>query len=71
MDLTALRAAVRTLVRDGTAPPNRAPMSTAERAAFRALKRDLQQPGGDAEQLAPLARAWDWMSPPPRPETFA
>ena len=71
MDLTALRAAVQTLVRDGTAPPNCAPMLTAQRAALRALRHDLQQTGGDAEQLVPLDRAWDWMSPPPRPETFA
>jgi hypothetical protein len=46
-------------------------MLTAQRAALRALRHDLQQTGGDAEQLVPLDRAWDWMSPPPRPETFA
>lgn len=71
MDLTALRAAVRTLVRDGTAPVERVAMPATERAAFRALKRDLQQTGHDAEQLASVTRAWDWLSPTPRPETFA
>ncbi|CCF85267.1 hypothetical protein NITHO_4730002 [Nitrolancea hollandica Lb] len=44
-------------------------MPTAQRAAFRALKRNLQQTGGDVEHLAPMARGTDWMVPPPRTET--
>ncbi len=69
MDLTTLHAAVRTLVRDGHASVGRDGVPTAQRAAFRALKRNLQQTGGDVEHLAPMARGTDWMVPPPRTET--
>ena len=68
MDLTALHAAVRTLVRDGNASVGRGGESTAQRAAFRALKRDLRHTRGDAKQLAPMARGTDWMAPPARAE---
>lgn len=69
MDLTALHAAVRTLVRDGKASKSRSQTPTVQRAAFRALKRDLRRVRGDAEQLTPMARGTDWMISPPRTET--
>lgn len=68
MNLTALHAAVRTLVRDGNASVGREGTSTTQRAAFRALKRDLRQTGDDAEQLVPMARGTDWMISPPHAE---
>lgn len=69
MDLTALHAAVRTLVRDGKAPAGRKALSASQRAAFRALKRDLRQAEGDAKQLVSMTGGSTWMSPPPQPET--
>lgn len=68
MDPSALHAAVRTLVRDGHASVGRDGGSLAQRAAFRALKRDLRQTGGDAEHVASMARGTDWMISPPRTE---
>lgn len=66
MDLKVLHVAVRSLVRDGHSSVGREGMPAIQQAAFQTLKRNLHRTGGNTEQLASMARGWDWMSPTPR-----
>ena len=70
MDLTALRVAVRTYLRDGqSALPEsvnelgQGPLSSMEQAALSALWCQLGQVGGDIDQLITRVNVREWYTP--------